>query len=190
MRLLLNTLLPLLPRRVYAHLDAYAVPALADAYDIESHGGHYKMGLLDVARTATTDNRAVVPLTADDLPELAALYGAAYPGNWFVARMVEAGFYYGLRREGTLVSAAGVHVCSRRYGVAALGNIATLPEWRSRGFARTVTAALCRGLLDAGIRHIGLNVRADNPAALACYEGLGFRRVGEYGEYMLELKGA
>ena len=37
-----------------------------------------------------------------------------------------------------------------------------------------------------GVGHVGLNVKADNPAAIACYQKLGFARVADYGEYTAE----
>ena len=69
---------------------------------------------------------------------------------------------------------AGVHVHSPTWGVAALGNVATLTERRGEGLARAACAALCRLLLADGIETIALNVRADNAPALAAYSRLGF----------------
>jgi predicted GNAT family acetyltransferase len=100
--------------------------------------------------------------------------------------MLETGLYQGIRRGGCLVSVAGVHVYSPRYRVAALGNITTHPDWRGRGLATLVSAKLCETLSKGGIEHIGLNVKADNVAALTCYERLGFRWAADYGEYTLE----
>jgi predicted GNAT family acetyltransferase len=103
--------------------------------------------------------------------------------------MLQTGFYYGVRRGPDLVSVAGVHVYSRPYQVAALGNITTRPDARGRGLATAATARLCQELLRAGVEHVGLNVKADNRAAIACYEKLGFERVAGYGEYTVEPKG-
>ena len=49
-----------------------------------------------------------------------------------------------------------------------------------------MTARICQELGHA-VDHIGLNVKADNTAAIACYERLGFRPVAEYEEVMLTL---
>lgn len=72
---------------------------------------------------------------------------------------------------------------SPTYRVAALGNITTDPDFRGRGYASPVVAALCRDLLRT-VEHIGLNVKADNLAAIRCYRALGFDRCSQYGEYM------
>jgi len=49
--------------------------------------------------------------------------------------------------------------------------------------ATTATARLCQELIQTGIEYVGLNVKADNHSAIACYEKLGFERVTDYGEY-------
>jgi ribosomal protein S18 acetylase RimI-like enzyme len=117
------------------------------------------------------------------------LYAAAYPGNFFVPRMLETGYYFGIRRGGMLASVAGVHVFSRPYKVAALGNITTRPDFRGQGLATAATVRLCQELRGAGIEHIGLNVKADNQAALECYKRIGFKQIADYGEYTMNAKG-
>jgi RimJ/RimL family protein N-acetyltransferase len=188
MRELLSALRPLLPRKFYAHLDLRAADVLASGWNMDCHGAFYKMGLTERTRLPDFDTSATVALTSADLPELEDLYAAAYPRNFFMPRMLETGYYFGVRRGDKLASVAGIHVYSQRYSAAALGNITTRPEARGQGLATTVTARLCQELARAGIAHIGLNVRADNQSAVACYEKIGFRRVADYGEYTLEAK--
>ena len=184
-RELVAAALPLLPSRFYCHLTPGAEPAFALRYRLEPHGRHLRMGLGDPARMESIDTAGVTLLTAADAVEIRAFYAASYPGNWFELLMLASGQYVGLRMDGRLAAIAGVHVCSPRYRVAALGNIATHPDHRRRGHAVRVTAALCRRLL-ATCDHIGLNVKADNAAALHCYRKLGFEVVAEYEEYMAE----
>jgi ribosomal protein S18 acetylase RimI-like enzyme len=186
MRALLRSIVHLLPRRIYTHLSAGLVDVFADDYRIEPHGAYDKMGLTDSAGLDAVDTSAVVRLQPADLAEVAALYDAAYPGNWFDPRMLETGHYYGVREDGALLSVAGVHVYSPRYRVAALGNITTHPAARGRGLATLATAKLCQELRRS-VDQIGLNVRADNAGAIACYTKLGFTKTGEYGEYALTL---
>ena len=120
--------------------------------------------------------------------ELEALYNVSYPGNWFDPRMLETGCYYGIRNGRSLVCVAGIHVYSPRYRVAVLGNVTTHPDFRGRGLGTAACAILCKELLRE-VDHVGLNVKADNSSAIACYERLGFERIATYEEYSLELKG-
>ncbi|MEZ4655288.1 MAG: N-acetyltransferase [Candidatus Eisenbacteria bacterium] len=83
-----------------------------------------------------------------------------------------------------LVCVAGVHVFSPTYRVAALGNIATHPSFRRRGYGARVTAELCRHLATR-VETIGLNVHADNAAAIACYRKLGFKEIARFEEVTL-----
>lgn len=188
MRDLLHSLLPLLPKRFYAHVSEGVIEVFADDYHIQAHGAFQKMGLTDASRSTGFDTAEVVALSPADLDEVKAFYRASYPVNWFIPRMLETGCYFGIRRAAALASVTGVHVYSKRYKVAALGNIATRPEYRGQELATTGTAKLCQELLRAGTEHVWLNVKADNAAAIACYRKLGFEKVADYGVYTLELK--
>ncbi|MCH9684202.1 MAG: GNAT family N-acetyltransferase [Deltaproteobacteria bacterium] len=183
---LLAAIAPRIPLPVYAHLVPGQLTILGDRVRPQAHGLHLKMEHRDRDRLAlrTDDVDRLGPSDHDDLLEL---YGRSYPGNWFDARMLETGQYYGIRSEGALVCVAGVHVYSPRYRVAALGNVTTDPGARGRGLARRATARLCRSLY-ATVDTIGLNVHADNQAAIACYRSLGFETIGEYEEFALEAR--
>jgi len=188
---LLRKLTPQLPSHVYAHLSDGAIETLAQRFQARSHGVHFRMALTDPAWLTGQDSAGIVQLSPADLPEVRTFYEAAYPGNWFEPRMLETGCHFGIRlpgRDGSdssqLVSIAGVHVYSATYRVAALGNVATLPEFRGQGLASGACARLCWHLLET-TEHIGLNVRHDNASAIACYQKLGFSRVAVFEEFDL-----
>jgi predicted GNAT family acetyltransferase len=127
------------------------------------------------------DFSQVIQLTNDDLNQMLQLYEEAYPGNWFDPRMLQTRQYFGIKIANRLISVAGIHVHSETYRVAALGNIVTHPDYRGRGFAQSVTARLCRSLLE-NVDHIGLNVKANNTVAIGLYEKLGFEILAPYYE--------
>lgn len=180
-----------LPRRFYAHL----VPGIAqtvfdDARRLELHGRHDRMVLCDWSAVNTVDTTRAVALGPNDREELLAFYARAYPGNWFDARMLETGTYFGVRDESSgareLAAVAGVHVVARAHRVASLGNIATGPSMRNQGLGRIVTAAVIKGL-GPSIDPLGLNVESVNAAAIAVYNRLGFAYVASYDEVLVTL---
>lgn len=181
---LLRELLPVLPDSLYVHASPPLLAAFRSRYNIGAAEPHLKLAL---ARTDLLASSAapIDLLGEDDLLELDELYRAAYPETWFTPRMLATGRYVGIRHGGRLACVAGVHVYSPTWGVAALGNVATLPELRGRGLARAACAALCLLLLEDGIETIALNVRADNAAAIAAYSLLGFEVTTEYWEASL-----
>lgn len=190
MRFLLQSLLYLLPRRFYAHLSGDLASVFSGEYRADSRGTHYKMSLVDPSKLEGVDTSEVIPLGTQDIDDLRALYSASYPGNWFEPRMLETGFYYGVRRDGALVSVAGIHVYSPLYKIGVLGNVTTHPAFRGQRLATATCARLCQELLKT-VQHVGLNVKADNISAIRTYERLGFEVVGEYGEFdacMIEWK--
>ena len=181
---LVREIRPQLPATLYVHVTAPLLETLAERYAITTAAPHLKLAL---GRTDLLQAHAVAVdvLEPADLAEIEAFYRASYPDTWFGPRMLATGRYVGVRQGGRLVCVAGVHVYSPTWGVAALGNVATLPERRGEGLARGACAALCLLLLEDGIETIALNVRADNAPAVAAYERLGFEVEAEYVEASL-----
>ena len=177
----------LFPRRFYSHLSPGLEEIVGEGFTLEPHGAHHKMALNRPGLLRGVDVSATVQLSTADLPAIEQLYAAGYPGNWFDARMLETGQYFGLKTEEQILSIAGIHVYSKQVGVAALGNIVTHPAHRRRGLGQAVTARLCLSL-EQDVDYIGLNVKADNRRAIAVYEKLGFEIVHTYGEYMVEAR--
>jgi ribosomal protein S18 acetylase RimI-like enzyme len=128
-------------------------------------------------RAVQTDDRTV-RLDDADVEALQLLYAdgasAGESPDFFYPAMVSRGVFFGIYEERQLVAAAGTHLVSRDEGAAAMGNIYTRRDRRGRGLGRAVTMAVMRQLADIGT--VGLNVRADNGAALSLYESLGFER--------------
>ena len=172
----------ILPAGFYSHLCDPSEAALSERFKLEPHGRHLKMYLNDASKIRPVSDTAVKRLGPADLDKLLKLYRESYPGNWFDPATLATGEYFGLYDGADMVCAAGVHVYSKTYRAAVLGNITTRPGYRGKGLASKVSAALCGSLLEK-VSLIGLNVDAENAAAIACYRKLGFAVVGEYGEF-------
>jgi len=184
---LLRCLIGILPRRFHAHLTLGSESILAERYDLRPFGRHDRMALMDKSLLTNIDTSEAEGLSMSNLGEIMSFFEQAYPGNFFEPKMLETKQYYGIRQSGKLVSVAGVHVCSARYRIAALGNIATHPDYRGRGYCRIAGAKVCKSLLKEVV-DIGLNVKADNISAIKCYEKLGFEAIGSFGEFNVKLK--
>lgn len=187
MHCLLESILHLLPQRFYAHLSPGVESVFRSTCHLDSHGEYLKMALLHRSAIDTIDCPDICELGREDVDEIVDFYQRCYPGNWFDSRMLETNQYFGIRKDGHLVSVAGIHVYSPEYKVAALGNIATAPSHRNEGYGRQATVRTCQSVLK-DVCHVGLNVKADNEAAISCYKKLGFEIVASYSEYMVQRK--
>lgn len=185
MQQLLGSIIHLLPQRLYVHLSPGLVDVLDTVYHLHSHGKFVKMALNNSAELSKVNTSAVTQLAIEDLPKIERFYQESYPENVFNTRMLQTGQYFGVYRDGRLISIAGIHVYSPQYRVAVLGNIATHPDSRRQGAATAVTARLCRSLKET-VDHIGLLVHADNAGAIACYARLGFVQHSTVEVYFLE----
>jgi ribosomal protein S18 acetylase RimI-like enzyme len=187
-RNLLSKLGSILPDRVYAHLQHDHIESLVSEYDCSRRSRCLKMTLQNHVEIQEASLPPPTELGAADATELQHFYDHVYPEHWFEPQMMTAGYYYGIREGRALIAVAGVHVVSRKYRVAALGNIATAPEYRGRGLAKGLTLHVCHQLRRDGIDLIGLNVGRDNEAARATYARVGFEVICEYEEMLLTKK--
>ena len=65
-----------------------------------------------------------------------------------------------------------------------IGNVVVHPDYRRRGIARALMEAALEQVRQQHGRWVGLEVRADNEAALRLYRSLGFREVGKTIHYL------
>jgi ribosomal protein S18 acetylase RimI-like enzyme len=115
---------------------------------------------------------AVARLVPADSGDLNRLYNLGLTA-WLPAESIANGIYYGVRIGGRLAAAAGTHVVSRDGRLAVVGNVMTHRDYRGRGFAKLTTGAVTQDLLRI-CDQVVLNVRSDNPSAIAAYRALGY----------------
>jgi ribosomal protein S18 acetylase RimI-like enzyme len=176
---MIRKLLPELPKEFNVHLSPGLLEHFGINNIIKNYGRNNRMIL--VKHPEDIKDEKIRRLEKTDLKEIENFYHLAYPNNWFDARMLETEKYLGYFDRGILAGIAGIHVYSPRYRIAALGNIATHPDFRGRKIAYMLTSALCSDLRK-DTDTIGLNVGSANIAAIKCYENAGFEIRGSYDE--------
>jgi ribosomal protein S18 acetylase RimI-like enzyme len=165
------------PERVYLTCRSEHLPLTRDHYNWDKTVQMWRM-VLPPQRFQPIQGQCVrlSPAHQELLAELYTLGG----GDAFDLTQVQHGVFYGILAGSQLVSVAGTHLVSPTYGVAAVGNIFTHPEYRGRGYGTATTSAVVAELLTGGIRDIVLNVSQNNAAAIRIYERLGFERYCAY----------
>jgi len=123
-------------------------------------------------REVKTGDIGVSRVSSKELEALNQFYVDHHAEAWAPIQF-KAGPYYCVKREGKIVSAAGVHIVTPQ--IAHLGNIVTDEAFRGQGFATACSAALTKDLASRG-RIISLYVRVDNASAIHLYEKLGFTK--------------
>jgi ribosomal protein S18 acetylase RimI-like enzyme len=161
---------------VHLQVRSDALEAVAQHAKVEDTREMWRM-IWTRQRGIQKDDRAI-RLGEADVQALQVLYvdgeESGESPDFFYPAMLARGVFFGVYEERQLVAAAGTHLVSRDEGAAAIGNIYTRRDRRGRGLGRAVTTAVMREL--AALETVGLNVRADNGAALSLYESLGFER--------------
>jgi ribosomal protein S18 acetylase RimI-like enzyme len=158
--------------QVYLTLRPEHIAAVSASYRMSGQRRMWRMAV--DSETFRTVPAPAVRLSPADLDRLNALYAWGGPG-FFTAPQLEHGVYYAIHDDGTLVAAAGTHIVSPEYGIAAVGNVYTHPDYRNRGYARACTGAVVNEVLSIGCPSVVLNVRQDNEPAMRAYTRLGFR---------------
>ncbi len=106
-----------------------------------------------------------------DAPEMLALAELTEPGP-FLARTHSMGAFLGIRIGGRLVAMAGERM--RFPGYTEVSGVCTHPEFRGRGLARRLSAAVAARIVARGDQPF-LHAWMSNQPAISLYEGLGFR---------------
>lgn len=162
-----------------------APTGLADALgphrNVAWQGPHLRYILAGRGPALTQDTARVEPIDSDRLDDLVALYDSDPGAAFFLPHMISAGSFVGVYDDGDLVAAAGTHVLSESKRCAAIGSVYTRPSHRDQGLGRAVTAGVVQRIAER-VDHIGLNVAAQNRAARAAYERLGFKKILTYAE--------
>jgi ribosomal protein S18 acetylase RimI-like enzyme len=158
------------PRAAYVSVAPDGLPAVTRSYRVEAGPPMIRMWV-DGSRfqpfPATVER--LLPVEVNELNRLYRLGFAA----WLPTTAIAEGIYFGIRANGRLVAAAGTHVVSRDARLAVVGNVLTDAEHRGRGYAKAVTSAVTAELLRF-CDEVVLNVRSDNPPAIAAYRHLGY----------------
>jgi ribosomal protein S18 acetylase RimI-like enzyme len=174
------------PRLVYLAADSSLLPAVERVYRVDPGPQMLRMWVnRDMFRPARGPALRLSPV---DIVDLNRLYGLGFAG-WLPGEAIGNGVYYGIRVAGRLIAAAGTHVISPEGRLAAVGNVLTHVDFRGRGFAKMTTSAVTEELLRT-CDDIVLNVRSDNPPAIAAYRALGYREHNRFEERLAHRRGA
>jgi len=118
-------------------------------------------------------------MLASDIEEVAELEAAWQPRPWseavFRDELQAEGRRYLVASGARLEGFGGVMVVDDESHVT---NLLVAPERRRHGLGRRLMVGLIAASLDAGARHVTLEVRSGNHPARALYTGLGLRPVG------------
>lgn len=174
------------PRLVYLAADGSLLPAVERVYRVDP--GPQMLRMWVNRQLFQPLDGPAVRLSPVDIVDLNRLYGLGFSG-WLPGEAIANGVYYGVRGAGRLIAAAGTHVISPEGKLAAVGNVMTHADFRGRGFAKLTTSAVTQELLRM-CNEVVLNVRADNPPAIAAYRALGYREHCRFEERLAHRRGA
>ncbi|MFX0208393.1 MAG: GNAT family N-acetyltransferase, partial [Candidatus Hodarchaeota archaeon] len=186
MPILLQEIINDLPKKFFCHYIKELEEQFLSDYKMTYLGTHLKMRFEGFPNDLKTkDISSCINLTEENEAQVVSFYQMAFPETYFEPYMLATGKYFGYMHDNELKSIAGVHVYSKKYNIATVGNITTHPNMRRRGFAKKCIITLLKSLM-VEVEYIGLNVKADNSPAISLYKQLGFVEHAEYEEALFE----
>jgi ribosomal-protein-alanine N-acetyltransferase len=129
-----------------------------------------------------SDPLSYLPVTVADAPRLAALEerifeGDAWPAADFQTFLANP-HVVGLIARDAQGQDVGYALCHHVHDEAELLSIGLVPTMRGRGQGRALLARLLADLAARGVRHLFLEVRRSNAAAIALYTAAGALPLG------------
>lgn len=176
---LLKRIRNFLPAKFYTHIDRETLENVFPKNNISELEEYMNMGLCDYDTLNKKYKNEAVRLGFKDLNDIKELILASYPEAWVDDNLVKLNENFGIYADGKLISFAGIHAYSEEFQVAAVAHVTTHPDYRKRGYAKKVVAALSSSLKN-NIKFIGLNVKINNSPAINCYKKLGFKEFGRF----------
>lgn len=130
-------------------------------------------------------NYKILPMTAEIIPQIAALEQQCFSHPWSEGALREelfndaACFLAAVTEDEQVLGYAGLH-CVLDEGY--IDNIAVFPQFRRQGVAGELLGAFLR-FGQANLAFLTLEVRPSNTAAIAFYRKYGFEEVGRRKNY-------
>lgn len=112
----------------------------------------------------------ILPMTFADFPEMVALASLTEPGP-FRSHTASLGGFVGIRIDGRLAAMAGQRLAPT--GFAEVSAVCTHPDFRGRGYAQALVAAVARNIHSEGRMPFLTSFEA-NTGAVRVYEQVGF----------------
>lgn len=168
-----------LPTKFYTHIDKITLEAVFSQSNITDLEEYINMGLCNYELLSNDKRIEAERLGYKDIEAIRELISESYPEAWLDDELIKLNENFGIYNEGKLISFGGIHAYSEEYEVAAVAHVTTNPQYRRKGYAEKVVAALS-GSLKEKIKYIGLNVKVNNFKAINCYKKLGFVEFGKF----------
>lgn len=146
-----------------------AAPKIPAGWQLQLHRSGDQMICNEVVAAPARDLR-IEPLTNADVPEMLELTKLTNPGP-FRTRTIELGGFIGIREGGRLAAMAGQRLALQ--GFIEVSGVCTHPDFRGRGYAQALVAAIVGSIRERGETPI-LHVYSSNISAIRVYESLGF----------------
>ena len=132
----------------------------------------------------------ILPMTADDIAQVAALEQACFSDPWPQSVLEkelenELSLWLVAKQGGEVVAYVGSQSVLDE---ADMMNLAVREDARRQGIARSLVLALCRELSKKGVKTLTLEVRDSNEPAIRLYEALGFSQAGKRPNYYFHPK--
>jgi predicted GNAT family acetyltransferase len=147
-------------------------PNLPQGWRVQRHESIVQMVCTDpeLALAAVREDLPILPLSAEDIREMLELTTLTEPGP-FRQRTSSLGSFLGIRESGRLAAMAGERLALT--GFREVSAVCTHPDFRGRGYAKALVAAVARAIVDRGEIPF-LTSFTVNTNAIRVYESAGF----------------
>lgn len=167
---------------IFVEAPTSTLGVLKSVYHFETAFVMNKMVLKHFRETTAPSPSGIRRLQKEDAPRVLDLYQRVGETAPFDVQMFQDGVYYGVEKDGMLVSMAGTLVLCTDYRTATIGNVMTDKQYRNKGYAKACLVKLCQELLDKHFDCVCIKVNRGNTIGVGLYRRLGFVKALEYFE--------